>query len=51
MKAVVVNPEGTGVEIVANKEMRPLETGGSSCSNRILWCLPHGLARCSRRLR
>ena len=27
MKAVVVNPEGTGVEIVANKEMRPLETG------------------------
>lgn len=27
MKAVVVNPEGTGVEIVANKDMRPLETG------------------------
>ena len=27
MKAVVVNPEGTGVEIVANKEVRPLETG------------------------
>lgn len=27
MKAVVVNPEGTGVEIVANKGMRPLETG------------------------
>ena len=27
MKAVVVNPEGTGVEIVANKDMRQLETG------------------------
>ena len=27
MKGVVVNPEGTGVEIVANKDMRPLETG------------------------
>ena len=27
MKAVVVNPEGPGVEIVANKDMRPLETG------------------------
>ena len=27
MKAVVVNPEGTGVEIVANKDVRPLETG------------------------
>ena len=26
MKAVVVNPEGTGVEIVANKDMTPLET-------------------------
>ena len=24
---MIVNPEGTGVEIVANKEMRPLETG------------------------
>ena len=27
MKAVVVNPESTGVEIVQNKELRPLETG------------------------
>ena len=27
MKAVVVNPEGTGVEIVANKDVRPLEAG------------------------
>ena len=27
MKAVVVNPEGTGVKIVAIKDMRPLETG------------------------
>ena len=27
MKAVVVNPEGTNVQLVENKEMRPLETG------------------------
>lgn len=27
MKAVVVNPEGTDVQLVENKEMRPLETG------------------------
>ena len=27
MKAVVVNPESTGVEIIQNKELRPLETG------------------------
>ena len=27
MKAVVVNPAGTSVEIVENKELRPLETG------------------------
>ena len=30
MKAVVVNPEGTGVEIVANKEM-----GRASCRERV----------------
>ena len=27
MKAVVVNPEGTNVQLIENKEMRPLETG------------------------
>lgn len=27
MRAVVVNPEGTNVQLVENKEMRPLETG------------------------
>ena len=27
MKAVVVNPEGTNVQLVENKELRPLETG------------------------
>ena len=27
MKAVVVNPESTGVEIIQNKDLRPLETG------------------------
>lgn len=27
MKAVVVNPEGTDVQLIENKEMRPLETG------------------------
>lgn len=27
MKAVVVNPEGTDVQLVENKEIRPLETG------------------------
>ena len=27
MKAVVVNPQGTNVQLVENKEMRPLETG------------------------
>ena len=27
MKAVVINPEGTNVQLVENKEMRPLETG------------------------
>lgn len=27
MKAVVVNPEGTNIQLVENKEMRPLETG------------------------
>ncbi|MEZ7551539.1 alcohol dehydrogenase AdhP [Streptococcus sp. 20925_1_22] len=27
MKAVVVNPEGTAVQLIENKEMRPLETG------------------------
>ena len=27
MKAVVVNPESTGVEIIQNKELRTLETG------------------------
>ena len=27
MKAVVVNPEGTNVQLVENKEIRPLETG------------------------
>ena len=27
MKAVVVNPEGTNVQLIENKELRPLETG------------------------
>ena len=27
MKAVVVNPEGTNVQLIKNKELRPLETG------------------------
>ena len=27
MKAVVVNPEGTNVQLIENKEVRPLETG------------------------
>ena len=27
MKAVVVNPEGTNVQLIDNKELRPLETG------------------------
>ena len=27
MKAVVVNPEGTAVQLIENKELRPLETG------------------------
>ena len=27
MKAVVVNPEGTNVQLIENKEMLPLETG------------------------
>lgn len=30
MKAVVVNPESTGVAI-EEKVLRPLETGGSTC--------------------
>ena len=27
MKAVVVNPEGTNVQLIENKELRPFETG------------------------
>ncbi len=42
MKAVVVNPEGTGVEIVTNKDMRPLETGEALV--QIEYCgVRHGL--------
>ena len=46
MKAVVVNPEGTGVEIVANKDMRPLETGEALvqieyCVSATLTCTSH----------